>query len=563
MKTKNKIYTAILSVGLIFSSCTDGFDAINTEYLPSLDPAESDLVFALKSGSTYGGAHLHQRIKNIYIDTYSNYFETGPANRSFAPNDGYNFDYWADHYRWVLHTNSTIELTQDDESKINLNAVARIWRVYMQSQFADFFGPSPIQMEKGEDSPYSSLKDQYNFFFTELSEAVLLIDVDKDFVSKPEQDVIFDGNLQKWKKFANSLHLRLAIKLSEIDPALCTQEIAKAVAASGGLMESNADNATGPIMANGLWGQQYNYYMYQQSWGGKLVMTTTMEKILTNLGGVAFKESDVSVVDTVQTIAPAVVDPRGTKFFDLSPTIKSEDESQPRIKKWGGIHPGLNSGIAEQKALIDRINSNFAFLSPIWIVKDNTKPIDVLMYPEVCFLMAEAVERGFISSGSAEDWYNKGVAASLEKWGISATDISSYLLSTDKNEWGTSVAYANDLGDGNTKLEKIITQKYIANFPDQALESWNDKRRLNLPAFDPPKYSSLSAGDYPMDNDIKNPRNFISRMAYPQQENFVNRAHYEEGVGVLNSESGTAGGDKTSTPLWWASKRNNYITSVQ
>lgn len=552
MKTRNKIYAAILIAGAMFSACSSEFDAINTEYLPTLDPAESDLVFALKSGSTYAGAHLHQRIKNIYIDTYSNYFECGAANRTFAPNDGYNYDYWADHYRWVLHTNSTIELTQSDDSKVNLHGVARIWRVYMQSQFADFFGPSPLQMEKGENAPYSSLQDQYNFFFTELAEAVATLDASKDFVSKPEQDVIFNGDIDKWKKFANSLHLRLAIKLSEINPALCAQEAAKAVNNSGGLMTSNTDNATGPIMASGLWGQQYNYYMYQQSWGGKEVMTTTMQKILTNLGGIAFNESEVSTVDTIPTTAPATVDPRGTKFFDISVGTKT----------WGGIPPGLNSGVPEQKALLDKISTDYAYLSPVWILKDNTKPIDVLMYPEVCFLMAEAIERGFLSSGSAEDWYNKGVTASLEKWGINSTNISQYLTSTDKNGWGTSVAYGDAAGSGNTKLEKIITQKYISNFPDQALEAWNDKRRLNLPAFDPPKYSSPAAGDYPQDNNIHNPNNFISRMAYPQQEIFVNKAHYEAGISVLSSESGTAGGDKTSTPLWWASKRANYCTSV-
>lgn len=540
MKIRYKFYTAILAIGLL-SACSDGFDNINKEYLPDLDPAESDLVFALKSGSTYGGAHLHQRIKNISIDAFSQYFENGSINRTWTPNDGYNIDYWTDHYRWLLHTNSSIESTKDNSEKVNLNSVARIWRTYMQSQFLDFFGPAPLPLAPAENSDYIALKDQYTFFFKELSEAAAAISTEKPFVSTPTQDLIYKGDLSKWQRFANSLHLRLAIKLSEIDPELCKQEINNALKGAGGLMQNNNDNAEGPIMNNGLWGQQYNYYMYQQSWGGKEVMTTTMEKILTNLGGLPFKKEE-GVKE-----APEKVDPRGIKYFAASPS-----------GIWQGIPVGLNaSETTTDKPLLDKLNTNYAYLSPVWVVKDNTKPIDLFMYTEVCFLMAEANERGFVASGSAEEWYNKGITASMESWGIPAADTQAYLKSTDKNNWGTSVAYTNNTGNGNTKLEKIITQKYIANFPDVALEAWNDKRRLNLPAFDTPKYTSPSAGTYPLDKNIQNPNNFISRMAYPQQEVFVNKDKYEAGVALLGT-----GGDKTSTPLWWASKRSNYVTSV-
>lgn len=552
MKTVKKIYTVILGAGLMLGACSDGFDNINTEYLPSLDPAESDLVFAMKNGAIYGGAHLHQRIKNIYIDTYSHYFENGAANRTYTPNDSYNTDYWADHYRWILHTNSTIEKTLGDKEKINMNSIARIWRVYLQSQFTDFYGPSPMPLVMGENVDYTSLQSQYDFFFKELNEAVAAIDKSKKFVSKSTQDVIFQGDLEKWQRFGNSLHLRLAIKLSEVAPDVCSSESKKAISNVGGLMQSNADNALAPNMSNGLWGQQYNYYMYQQSWGGKEVMTTTMEKLLTNLGGLPFtSEAD---------FAPVKVDPRGLKYFDVV-SVENE-QSKKKETFWRGIPPGLNSGNAEDKKLLDRINANFSYLSAIWVVKDNTKQIDLFMYSEVCFLMAEANERGFVTSGSASDWYNKGITASMSKWGISADNISKYLASSDKNERGTSVLYSDSQGAGNTKLEKIITQKYISNFPDQANEAWNDKRRLNLPAFDTPRYSSPSAGNYPVDGNILNPANFISRMAYPQQEVFVNKDKYDVGVGILNKESGASGGDKTSSPLWWASKRSNYCTSV-
>lgn len=195
-------------------------------------------------------------------------------------------------------------------------------------------------------------------------------------------------------------------------------------------------------------------------------------------------------------------------------------------------------------------------MSRTWIIPNDNRKTDLFLYSEACFLMAEAVERGFVTgAGSAKDWYEKGVKASFAKWSLSDSQAVDYLASNDKNIFGTSANYDDASGNGNTKLEKIITQKYISHYIDLSRESWNDKRRLNLPAMDIPEYRDPGAGTYPNDGNIKNPSNFISRMVYPQSEALNNKSKYEAGVAQLT------GGDKTSSPIWWATKKSNYCTS--
>ena len=534
MKTKNIILSGLIGLTLLTTSCDNGFDAINTNpNVPgTIDYYKSDLATALRAGATLDGADLHQRIKSINVDVFSHYLENGPGRRNYTPADSYNEAYWGAHFRWMYLLNTVIEDTKDKPELANFTALTKVWRVYIQSQATDFFGPMPFPKNTAdaEFAPYEPLADQYKFFYSELKEAVALFDAPKAFMT-PEDNIYF-GQVDKWKRFTNSLHLRLALRVSEIDPALCKTEAQAAVSNAAGLMELNGDARIGSVTG---WGNQYPYYMYQIGWGGKSVMVTSMEKVLTGIGGLAYH-------GPTGAIAPAKVDPRGAKYFD--PSSKN--------KEWKGIAPGLMSNE------VSNMNTDFGYMSQLWILTSDSRPMDVFLYPEVCFLMAEAVERGFVSgSGTAKDWYEKGVKASFLNWGISDADATAYLASAAKNTWGTSANYDDATGNGNTKLEKIITQKYIANYPDQAYQAWDDKRRLNLPAFDIPKYIDPGAGTYPSNSkDIKNPENFISRMTYPQSESLINNAKYLEGVAQLRD------GDKTSSPLWWASKRSNYVTSV-
>lgn len=555
MKTKNIALSFLLTLGLSTIGCTDGFDAINTNpYEPTddmYDFSKTDLGGILKDGAVYehgaGAAEVHQRVKALGYDIFSQY-TIGNSVRKYTPNDGYSDLYWKTHYNnWLSILNLIIKDAQIYEGRENSMALARIWRVFLQSRFIDFFGPAPFPKDPEDDNPpYEALKDQFDFFFSELDEAVKQFDPKGDFISGEDQ--IYWGNMDKWKRFANTLRLRLAIQVSEIDPNLCKTQAQAAFDADGGILNFDED-ARVAMEAPGRWGRQYPYYMYQVTWSGPEMMTTSMEKVLTNIGGMPYiytNKSGEPVLDADGKIitpdAPTNVDPRGTRMFD--PGTKASNY------KWAGMTPGLNDVTDDLKAAASR-------MSQIWIIPNDQRNTDIFLYSEACFLAAEATERFAVNSGkSAKMWYEEGVQASFNAWGLSEQQAIQYLASNQKNSWGTSANYDDTEGAGNTKLEKIITQKYIAGYPDISAQAWNDKRRLNLPAFDIPEIRDGGSGTYPNNNNILDASNFIQRMPYPQGEKLINEENYNAGVSQLD------GGDKTSSVLWWASKRSNYCTSV-
>ena len=121
-----------------------------------------------------------------------------------------------------------------------------------------------------------------------------------------------------------------------------------------------------------------------------------------------------------------------------------------------------------------------------YIIQDGTpyksRPYDLFLSEEV-HLLKDAIFARNIVSGDARSAYESGVHASFATWGV-AGKATDYLSSTEKNLAGTSAKYDDQQGAGNTALEKIITQKYIAALPDLAPEACTDKRRLNLPRMD-------------------------------------------------------------------------------
>ncbi|MEN9919514.1 MAG: hypothetical protein RL662_1950 [Bacteroidota bacterium] len=544
MKKKNIVYALLLGASILGVSCSDGFDSINTN--PNdptgdmYDFSKGKLGKALRNGAVYNDADIQQRVKALGADVFAHYVSGAGSNwqtRNYVPTDSWSSLYWNTYYSsWLAELNMIIVDADIYPNRENTKALARIWRVYMQSMITDNFGSIPFPLSPADTKPdYMPLKEQYKIYFTELDEAVKSFDSTKPFLTF--EDWVYGGSIDKWKRFANSLRLRLAIKLSEIDPALCGEQAQAALKADMGIIESNADNAV--VGSTSGWGKQYPYYLYQQGWGDRQTMMSSMEKILTNIGGIDYNGA--------AKMHPAKVDPRGTKYFDTS--VKGD--------AWRGMNTGIET-------ITDEMKASVSAMSITWILKDNTRKTEVLTYPEICFLMAEAVERGFVAGqGTAKEWYEKGVKASFSQWSLGDLQSLEYLASNEKNLWGTSANYDDVSGAGNTALEKIITQKYIASYPDLSFQVWNDKRRLNLPAFDIPLLRNTSSGTYPSDGDIQNVSNFISRLPYPQNEFLINRVKYETGVAVLNAESSTMGGDKTSTPLWWASKRSNYNTSVK
>lgn len=539
---KNKIYFLILLLFGLFS-CSD-LDEMNQDpNRPTADMydfSRSQVSTLLRKGSTFDGAHMFQRVKSLHIDLYSQMLDEVPSGwtntRNYFSNDNWTIDYWNSIPSWISSLNTIISSGLNDPNRVNSVAVARIWRVYVQSQATDLFGVMPFPSYKAyvPNPPYVSVQDQYKEFFTELDEAVKMINPAIGFLNAKE-DMIFKGDVLKWKKFANSLRLRLALRVSEVDEAMCKTQAKAAI--DGGVMESVADDAKCPPSNKG-WGNDYNYTLLF-AWGETQHMTSTFEKLTSNIGGISWPSN------VAATIKPAKVDPRAIIMFN--------PVSDGTNITWKGVTPGLHPNKVNQEPFK---KTQVAILGEYVVGPASgrkiTRPYDIMLYEEVCFLKAEAGARGFVGGLNAKSEYENGVKSSFDRWGASGADL--YLASNEKNIAGTSANFSDVSGSGNSVLEKIITQKYISLFPDVALEAWCDKRRLNLPRFDVLDYRDpVIFATAP--NDFKDPLSFIKRVKIPSSESVNNKTEYDKGVALMGT-----GGDRTSTNLWW-DKNKNYCSS--
>lgn len=537
MKVKHILLSSAILLGLA-TSCTDGLDAIN-ENGNAIEESDfpflkSDIGATIKwfgnynmlmaNGGLASGAHLHERIKSLGLDVYAQY-KTG----SNHPNNGWVEDYWRGNYTtWLAYLNRSINTARTrnavDKEWVNFEAIARIQKVYVHSMFSDYIGPNPFSLDLFADPGYYELDKMHTDFFSELDEAVKQFDSNKPTLVN--EDRMYSGDILKWKRFANTLRLRLALKLSEINPELCKQQALAAIKADGGLLQPGDDALTKPYED---WGNTYPYSVFTWS---KQYMTKSMEMILSGIGGMAY-------TGPAEGKHPANIDPRALKMWAPSATGNNFQGMNPA--------PVASGQDAETSYMGESLTGK------------PDRSIQHMTYTEVCFLLAELVERNILSAGdaggTAQAWYEKGVQTSFKEWGVENL-VTAYLASDAKNLWGTSAKYNDKTNEsGNTNLEKIVTQRYIAFYPDLSGQIWNDKRRLNLPAMVIPEVRSEGSGKWPKDNDIKNPLNYAQRSLYPQSEKLNNTEMYDKGVALLPD------GDMLTSTLWWASKKANYCTS--
>jgi hypothetical protein len=506
-----------------------------------------------------------QRIKSLNIDFHAQILIGGGYDMlNYLSEDDWNRRMFRRVQSAVSSLNIVIRnLTGKEEQYGKTIAVAKIWRVYVQSNGVDYFGPIPFAKysEVEANPPYKSVEDSYKEFFSELDDAIALLERgSSDVFISPVSDVIFHNDAAKWQRFASSLRLRLAMRLSEVDENTCRAQAAKAIAE--GVMQSADDNAYVPPRADGGWGGDYNYTMFQITWSGPLTLTSSFAKLLEGIGGIPWegelvnKRAVYGNTDPATRIDanfrhPATIDPRATKMFD--PPIQKPADPATYGNEWKGLTIGLSSAARGEAA-----NNRNYYPELGILIKDGapykSRPYDVLLYEETCFLRAEAFLRGF-ATGDARQAYEEGVRASFATWGVS-NHADAYLSSTATNLAGTSARFDHDVtAPGNTQLEKIITQKYFSLFPDVAMEAWNDKRRLNLPRMDVPAFRTELLYDN-NDRDIRKSQNFIKRIQYPSTEVQNNSEEYKLGVALLGGE------DRVNTPLWW-DKNKNYCTSAE
>ncbi|WP_411029828.1 SusD/RagB family nutrient-binding outer membrane lipoprotein [Spongiimicrobium sp. 3-5] len=536
---KNKVITKLgfgILVAFLMVNCTDDFTELNSDpknftedavtqseyplfvrralYTPNYLPFENPN----QGGDARGSFQLGH---SLFSDVYANYFATTAA---FFFSDQFRLEgSWLNGAYRYFYTQAApnIKIAEDTAAELGFdleNAMMKVWRVYAYHRVTDYWGPIPYSNFGNLEStvPYDSQEAIYNDFFTSLDEAVAVLKANAGGTSfLGGDDIIYSGSVDAWIKFASSLRLRLALRVKYVEPGKAQTEAEKAIA--DGVMLGNADNAV--LSTNSSF---RNHYTTITQWG-EFRMSADMESIL-----------------------KGYQDPRVASYFAEAGTPDPTDDPAGVVFNYEGMRNGQSTS-DKQGTDFNNLTSDMAgpFTTP-----DSPGPaVAVIRSAEVFFLRAEGALEGWAMGGTAVDLYNQGIVASHEEHGFSGTDLSGndYVTSTNvpaaadaSNPPVSTVPVAyNAAGTMEEQLEQIITQKWIALYPDSE-EAYAERRRTGYPTL----YNRLNSVNVNIAVD-ELPR----RMTYVSSEYADNLSAVEESVNTL-----LGGPDLGTTKLWWDKK---------
>jgi hypothetical protein len=522
---KTTIILGCLSIMCLGDSCTGNFDQINEN--PNSVPYYMMLRDNLMTGSAIAqmenycvptDVNQYQRMFNLAGDVYSGYFgATGTWNGARNNTTYVLYPEWYNvafevGYSKIMAAWRVLDLVKE-EDPISFS-LAQILKVFGMHKITDMYGPIPYsKFGQSEQVPYDEQETIYDSFLRELTAA---IDVLYDYVqlyptARPlkSYDLIYGGDYSKWIKFANSLKLRLAMRIYYVDVAKSRQYAEEAVNHPAGVLKDNVDNAFYPIsQVNPL------YIIWHDYDGGETRMGATMECYMNGYS-----------------------DPRRPAYFTPQPYNGID---------YRGVRNGLNMSTARRPYYNERTASpNIAPTSPMqWMVA-----------AESYFLRAEGALRGWNMGGTAEALYNEGVKTSFDQNEVSGSYTAYVANDTDKPTNYTdpvnssnnySYAPANTLTikwegtDEEVHLERIITQKYLAIFPD-GQEAWSEFRRTGYPRVIPNRYNYSTPET--INTDIQ-----IRRLVFPTTEYAKNAEEVQKAVTLIG------GVDHGGIKLWWDKK---------
>lgn len=504
-----RITFIICTGGLLLTGCVKNFDKINTDptKLTTLSPSDVKSLFpnALYTGLTHDGAY-QQTAQALFADQYAQYFaQTAPyfASHRYTIIDSWIQTQWVGVYVKTLPSLVIIINESEKNNLPTLNAIARIWKVFVLHRTTDYYGPIPYS-EIGSSKPaikYDDQKDIYYDFFKELAEAAHDLKENLSLPSYGSQDLIYNGDNEKWLRFANTLRLRLAMRISGVDPAKAKEEAEAAVA--GGVFTEAGDNALLAVSSN-----YPNRLNSTTSWN-EFRMSAAMESLLVGYN-----------------------DPRLTKWF--APAIATG--------QFSGVRNGL---LPEEQILPENDNEHNSNVSELLYVDNQyTTPETVMHTAEAYFLRAEGALNGWSMGGDAQSLYEKGIEMSLKRWGITdASVISNYTNSTNvpmapgKSFHTPALTDVPVLfsGDPAKQREQVLTQKWLGVFPD-GFEAWAEMRRSGYPKFYPLIHS---------DNPDVPANQMIRRIPFTEYDKQRNSVAVKEAASLLK------GPDNAATRLWW------------
>lgn len=538
-----KYFIALLITTIIFNSCTSNFEELNTRpdaiVATNVDASLLGLSFAqAQFRGMKGDAGAFQLYQSLFGDIYAQYFANTQIN--FDSDRHIQVGGWSNG-AWVEFYNTAapqMKFVEDFSAENNLpleNAIVKVWKVQVYHRITDYWGPI-IYSEFGNGATsvaYDTQESIYKSFFVTLDEAVAVLKANTGgtAILFAGHDQLYAGKADSWLKYANSLRLRLALRVKYIDASLAKSEAEKAVA--DGVIMANADNAMVTPTINSR-----NPYWTITDWG-EFRMSAVMESVL--------KGYDDPRIG--QYFSPVVgVDLNKDGIIDASERDPDGD---------GSLYEGLRNGHAKVDivATLNRVHSDMApqFLNSGRGGSAAGAPIRVMSASEVYFLRAEGALKGWAMGGTADELYNTGIRMSLtERTSASPAQIDAYIASTKtpiatKDVWNTPasstipVAFETG-GSDERKLEQIITQKWLALYPD-GVEAWTELRRTGYPKV----FARLNSENPNVPAD-----QVMRRLIFVDSE-YSNNAAAVAAAEAL-PELVSKGGNKNNSKLWWDAK---------
>ena len=507
MKKNIKLfYTVLLLVLFSFISCDKGFDKmnINPVGLNFVDPVLQLNRAIINTAHTYTNLQYEVIIVKQMINPYTG---VGAAAQFNQDRRNLTASNWTRLYRnTIRELVDVINTVKDDPDKTNLYNMARIWQAYAFMILTDSYGDVPYSeaalgfLDAIISPKYDSQESIYTDILNELETASASLDASKPAFTG---DVLYGGDIYKWRRLGNSLLLRAAMRLSKVNTSLATKYVTSAVA--GGLMTSISDNAIIYHDANNTYdiGAQLN--------GGQSAFLFMCSDFISYL-----KDSN---------------DPRLTSIaVRYVGALSGTEQVESRADRTAAVQIGMPQGY-DNVTIVTAVAADGLASMNDYSQLDRTRmasslsPTFFITYSQTQLLLAEAVVRGW-TTGDAKVFYENGIRAHMQQLAsygsncaIADADIDAYILAHPY--------------DAAKDMEEINTQYWIASFLNGP-EAFANFRRSGYPDLTPNPYPG---------SDLKT-EDFIRRLTYPDGEINVNNKNYMEAVN-------RQGADILDTRVWW------------
>jgi len=519
-KNKNYINLKLSLLIILFSmSCTNDFEEINTnEFIFNEASPEALFTGVVKNTLDLVGGTMNDQMFNTYASFYGG--KGGQFNRYFYTEQALD-QFWKRFYVNILKNNQDIiDSYSSDSNYSNRVTIAKIWKSYVYSILVSTFGPVPYQeaLQGKNAAAYNSEELIYTDILAELKSAFENLDISGDTLA---QDPIFNGDLTKWKKFANSLRLKIALRISEGFPALAEQHGSDAMANEGSLISSNDENAS---MKWGLeqenWSFNYSRYVFVEA-NDDVVPFMNLHFLL-NLK--TYKDPRLFKLVEPSNDPITITD---VVFRSGSTTEQITVEYElPYFGRPLGGNAGVEGWNLNQNDNILNGLANRRFSRPkldVFMAADMS--YNIITYSEINFIKAEAQLKGWGGSKTGEEYYYDGIEASFQQYG--ATGFTDY-KNTAGIQWGTTSVGDRGLfgvvtsGISNDPIDKITRQRWLASY-NQGHDIWcMQKRTRTLPLIDQFAPDGATGLDYAP---------LPERLVYPPlSEGGLNNAAYQDAI---------------------------------